>query len=329
MRTKLGVLGASALLALAACSGGDTADSDNSTMNDQDKNGEAAPAETASITLGVLPIVPSAALQLGINEGFFEDEGLDVTLEIGQGGAALLPGVISGETDFALSNPLSLMVADSQGLDIEVLTGYSHSLAEGDDINGTYAAADSGIETVPDLEGATVAVNTLGGQGDLTIREVLRQAGGDPDSLDFVEIGFPDMPAALETGDVEAAWLPEPFITLSEDSVNLVTYQNQEVAPGLATMVLFTGGDYSEENSDVVDRFVTAADASTAFAQDNPEKVREVLTTFLDMEEELAQEVRIEDFDADIDRDSMQALADMAEADDLVEDVVDLDSFLP
>src|SRR5690625_2065849 len=172
MRTKMCVLGAIAALTLVACG-----DADDTTEPETDpaadtaangENGEEAPEsdELTEIMMGVLPISPSAALQLGVDEGIFEEHGFDVTLESGQGGAALLPAVVSGQMEFAISNPLSIMLARGEGLDVRMVTGYSHALPDGVDINSIMAMSDSGISGPADLEGKTVAVNTLRTMGE-------------------------------------------------------------------------------------------------------------------------------------------------------------------
>ena len=130
--------------------------------------------------MGVLPIVPSAALQLGIDKGIFKEHGFDVSLETGQGGAALLPAVVSGQMQFAISNPLSLMLAQDEGLDVRMVTGYSHALKEGDDITSVWTKPDSGIESPADLSGKTVAVNNLKTQGEVSIREVVQEGRRRP-----------------------------------------------------------------------------------------------------------------------------------------------------
>lgn len=323
MRTKTCLLAAATALALAAC-GAEGEPSGNGGAGGD--GGDLTP-----ITVGILPVSAIAGLELGVENGIFEEHGLDVTLEVGQGGAALLPAVVAGDYDFAISNPLSLLQAEAQGLDVDIVTGYSHSLAEGDDINGTYAGAQTDIHEISDLEGATVAVNTIGGLGDLTIKEMVRQDGGDPDSLSFVEIGFPDMPAALAGGDVDAAWLPEPFITISGDDVRLVEYQNQLVAPGLSTTVLFTSGAYAQQNPDVVEAFTAAADEATTYADEHPDEQRDVLTRsqFLEIDEELAQAIRLEGLGPEIDRAAMDAVNEMAVADGIYDEPVNLDEFLP
>ena len=192
------------LLALAACGGGDEGSSDGST----------AEGEVREVTVGALPILPTAALYAGIEEGFFADHDLEVTVETGQGGAALVPGVMAGQIDFATSNPVSLLQARERGLDVRVVAHWTSALSEGDgDINGVVASAGSGLESAADLAGKRVAINTLNGLGDLTIREAVEQDGGDPESVQFVELPFPDMPAALAQGNVDAVWVPEPFLS--------------------------------------------------------------------------------------------------------------------
>ncbi|MFC7404523.1 ABC transporter substrate-binding protein [Georgenia alba] len=327
MRTKTCVLALAVSLALAACSGGGGEEPPGGEGGNG--GGGGGGDELTPITVATLPVSAAVGLEIGVREGIFEEHGLDVTITQGQGGAALLPSVMAGEYQFATSNPLSLMQAESQGLDVEVVSGYSHSFAEGDDINGTYVGAQTDIREITDLEGASIAVNTLGGLGDLTIREMVRQAGGDPDTIDFVELPFPDIPAALANGDVDGAWLPEPFISIAGDDARLVEYQNQLVAPGLSTMVLFTSGQYAEESPEVVEAFTAAATEALALADENPDLQREVLPEILEMDAALAESIRLEGLSAEIDRPSIEAVNEMAVRDGIYGEPIDLDEFLP
>lgn len=337
MRTKMCALGILATLSLVACSGSGSEEPDQEPATgtrapDTTETTDAPPAaaETVEITMGVLPIGPSAALQLGIDEGIFEEHGFDVTLESGQGGAALLPAVVSGQMEFAISNPLSIMLARGEGLDVRMVTGYSHALTEGVDINSIMAMPDSGITSPADLEGATVAVNTLRTMGEVSINETLAQAGGDPSTIQYVEMGFPDMPAALENGNIDVAWVPEPFQTILQGAgAEIIAHTYQETMPGVATMSVITAGQLVESDPELVERFVVAVDEVTDFAQANPDRVRETMVTFLEMDEELANVVLLEGFGAEMDREAMQALADLALKYEVLSAPVDMDSFMP
>ena len=83
MRATLKAAAAAALTAvlLAACGSSETPQSGGT--------GNAAPD---NVKVGVIPIVDVAPLYLGIKQGFFSDRNMNVTTEVGQGGAAIVPG---------------------------------------------------------------------------------------------------------------------------------------------------------------------------------------------------------------------------------------------
>src|SRR5699024_7996523 len=130
---------AAALLLLTACGG------DDSNGNGADPGDDAA-AETTEIrevTIGVLRIAPSVGVAYGIEHGIFEEHGFDVSYEISTAGAAMLPAVSARQFDFGVGNPLSVTTAVDQGLDMKIVSGYSNSLAEGNDVAGVVTRADS------------------------------------------------------------------------------------------------------------------------------------------------------------------------------------------
>jgi NitT/TauT family transport system substrate-binding protein len=305
---KLLAGGAIAALALTGCGSGSPSGSNEAPAAESG----AADSGLTKITVGVLPIAPSAAMQYGIDEGIFEKHGLDVELQTGQGGAAMLPAVSTGTMNFAVGNPLSVMTAVDKGLDMNIVTGYSNSKAEGDDINAVIVKADSGIEDFADLEGKTTSVNTLKTQGDLTIMESAAIDGGDPSKLKFSEMPFPDMEAQLERGNVDAIWVPEPFQSkaLANKEYKLLGYPNQKALPGLPTMVTFTSGSYADQNAEIVADFKAAVSESLTAAEADPAGVRAVLPDFMGMPEEVAKNLKMETFDAEV---PVDVLSDMGE----------------
>jgi NitT/TauT family transport system substrate-binding protein len=313
---RAAAVGSVLALSLTACGGsGDTGGGD----------GELRP-----LTIGIIPIAPSAAMQLGVDEGIFEKHGLDVTLETAQGGAAMLPAVSGGSMNIGVGNPLSVILAKDQGLEMQILSGYSSSLPEGEDITGVAANKDAGIGSWADLAGRTVAVNTVNGQGDLTIKEAVSRAGGDPEAVNFVEMPFQDMPAQLDRGEIDAAWVPEPFLTqlVDGESTELVGYNYQETVPGLDTMVTFSSQKFVEENPEVVEDYEAAVAEALEFAQQNPERVQETIVSLLNMPEEVAGELRLEEFDAETDREELEQLSELMVKYGVVENEPDLDEII-
>ena len=314
------------MLALAACGGGDDGGSSGSGSGGSGESGE-----LREVTVGMLPILPTAALYAGIEEGFFEERGIEVTVETGQGGAALLPAVMAGQIDFATSNPVSLLQARGQDLDVRVIAHWTSALSEGEgDINGVVAAADSGIESAADLAGKTVAVNTLNGMGGLTIREAVRKDGGDPDAVQFTELGFPDMPAALEAGNVDAVWVPEPFLSSLVGSGNtVVTYSSKDSVPGHPTQLFFTSGELVESDPQLVEDMTAAVEETLEYADANPDAVKAQVPTFLDVPADVLDEIALEEFGTDLRRDQIEQLGELMVEDGLIEQEADVDGLLP
>ena len=313
------------MLALAACGGGD--DDGGSASGTT-----AADGELRQVTVGMLPILPTAALYAGIEEGFFEDQGIEITVETGQGGAALLPAVVSGDIDFATSNPVSLLQARDNDLDVRVIAHWTSALSEGDtDINGVVATSASGMTSAADLEGKKVAVNTLNGMGGLTIREAVRQDGGDPDAVEFVELPFPDMPAALGAGNVDAVWVPEPFLsTLTAAGNTVVSYSSKESVEGHPTQLFFTSAQLAESDPELVEDFTAALEETLAFADENPDAVKAQVSQVLpQLPAEAVTGLTLEEFGTDLRRAQLEQLGELMVEDGLIENEADVDGLLP
>jgi NitT/TauT family transport system substrate-binding protein len=313
------------MLALAACGGGD--DDGGSASGASGADGE-----VRQVTVGMLPILPTAALYAGIEEGFFADHDIEITVETGQGGAALLPAVMAGQMQFATSNPVSLLQARDKGLDVRVIGHWTSALSEGDtDINGVVATAASGMTSAADLEGRKVAVNTLNGMGGLTIREAVRQDGGDPDAVEFVEMPFPDMPAALGAGSVDAVWVPEPFLsTLVAAGNTVVSYSSKESVPGHPTQLFFTSSQLVESDPQLVEDFTAALEETLTFADENPDAVKAQVSEVLpQIPTEAVAPLTLEEFGTDLRRDQLEQLGELMKDDGLIEKDADVDGLLP
>ena len=305
-----------ALLATAACS------------PSEEGTGE---GELTTVTAGVIPIVDVAPIYLGVDQGFFSDRGIDLQLESGSGGAAIVPGVISGEFDFAFSNIVSLIVAREQGLPLAALTnGVTTAGEQGADFGGVFVLDDSDVTGAADLEGLTVAANNLNNIGDTTVRQSVRADGGDPTEVDFVELPFPDMPAALETGRIDAVWAVEPFAsTIREAGHREIASNFVDTHPELSVAAYFTGEDRLAQDPELFDDITAALEESLAYAEDNPDEVRRILGTYTEIDEEVIEQMVLPRFPEQINDESVQTLAELMVTDGLIESEPDLDALLP
>src|SRR5215213_10924908 len=319
MRRPLVSLVALALLAAAGCgSSGD------------DNGGQASGGGTRQVKVGVIPILDVAPIYLGKEKGFFSKRGIDLTLETGQGGAAIVPGVVSGQFQFGFSNVTSLLIAQSRGLPLKVVSNGVASTGKDKADFGGVVTRDDSIKTAADLAGKRVAVNTLKNIGDSTIRASVRKAGGDPSSIKFVELAFPDMPAALQADRVDAIWVVEPFLSTSlGEGGRLVASNYVDTAPDLTVAVYFTSEQLTKDDSDLVKRFTEAMTESLAYAESHPDEARQVLTTYTQIDEAVIQELTLPKWPPEINRESVETLATLAVQDGLVTEQPDLAALLP
>src|SRR5882757_5509964 len=205
---------------------------------------------TDKVKVGVIPIVDVAPIYLGKSKGFFTSRGIELTLESGQGGAAIVPGVVSGQLQFGFSNVTSLLLAQTQNVPITVVAnGVASTGKAGNDYSAVVVKKDSPIQSAKDLAGKKVAVNTLKNIGDTSVRESVRKAGGDASKVQFVEIAFASMPAALDAGQIDAAWVVEPTLAQVKAQGDRVIASNYvDVAPDLTVALYFTAQKLQQSN---------------------------------------------------------------------------------
>jgi NitT/TauT family transport system substrate-binding protein len=283
------------------------------------------------VTVGVIPIVDVAPIYLGKQKGFFSSHGIEVNLVSAQGGAAIVSAVVSGEYQFGFSNVISLMIAADKGLPVRMTcAGDASTGRTGADFGAVVVDARSPIRTAADLEGKTVSVNTLKNIGDTTVRASVRKAGGDPSRIKFVELPFPDMPAALADGRVDAAWLVEPFLTAATGhGARIVAWNFVDTAPNLPVAAYFTTATYTNKNAVLVRRFTAAMIQSSVYAQTHPDEARAIIPTYTKITTDQANALTLPQWPTIIDVNALAVLADLATQDGLVTAKPDLSALLP
>lgn len=331
MTRKLVALAFAAALALSACGGDDDDDTAaDPTPTADDTPTTSAPAEPDVVNVGYIPILDVAPLYLGEAQGFFADHSIVLDLTPAAGGAAIVPGVDAGQFHFGFSNVTSLLIAQDAGLGIKIVSNGNNSTGiPGEDFGGVVVKEDSPIQTAADLAGVSVATNTLQNIVPPVVRQSVRADGGDPDAVNFVELPFPDMPPALDAGEVDAVFVVEPFLTQTiEAGGRVVAWSFAEAAPSLTVAVWFTSTDLAESNPDLVQRFTEAMQESLAYADANPDEARAVIATYTQIDPAVIDQLTLPKWPADVDRESLEIMAELALMDGMISNEPDLDALL-
>jgi NitT/TauT family transport system substrate-binding protein len=324
VRLGLGLLLASGMLAMTAAGcGGD--DDDGGGGSSGGTEGPGASGELTPITVGILPIADLAPLYNGIEQGFFEEEGLDVTTEIGQGGAALVPAVQNGEYQLAFGNYVSLMLARQNGVDVQIVSNVVSGAEEADrGTNGLLVAPDSGIEGVEDLAGKTFAVTTLDNVAEVNIRTTLREHDVDDSDIEFVELPFPEMNAAVQSGEVDVAWQAEPFITLgAADGLESVADPMYETTPSMPLAGMFASQSWIEDNPELASAFYRAMQRSLEAATDE-QAMRDAIAANTETPPDVVAELALANWQPELDEEKLALVGELAADYEILEAEPDL-----
>ncbi|MFD7389634.1 ABC transporter substrate-binding protein [Streptomyces sp. NPDC059852] len=320
-RLSAGLATGALLLVATAC---------GSSGDEPSKNGGSS-GEVTTVKVGLIPIVDVAPLYLGQKKGFFEKQGLRLEFTTAQGGAAIVPGVASGQFQFGFSNVTSLMVAQSNGVPVRaVANGIASTGKEGEDFGALMVKKGSPLKSPKELEGRKVAINTLKNINETAVRASVRDAGGDPDEVEFVELPFDQMPAALDKGQIDAAMVVEPATATirNQDGVEIAS-PLVDVAPDLTVALYFTSARYAERNPGIVKKFQKATARSLAYADAHPDEAREIITTYTKIPADVLAKVTLPKWPAEPDRASIETLMKLGRSDGLFKNPPDLDELLP
>jgi NitT/TauT family transport system substrate-binding protein len=282
-----------------------------------------------SVKVGVIPIVDVAPIYLGKQQGFFSKRNIDLTMELAQGGAAIVPAVVSGQYQFGFSNVVSLMLAQSKNVPIKAVANGVNSTGDPAKDFGALVVKDPAITTAKDLEGKTVASNTLKNIVDTSVMEIVHKAGGDKSKVKFVELAFPDMAAALDAGRVQGIFVVEPFLSAALAKGWRAIGSFADVDPKLCVSAYFTSTQLAGQNPDLVKRFTDAMKESLAYADSHPDASRQIVTTFTKITAAAVAAMTLPKWSADIDKASVDKMSALLVADGLLTAPADTAKLLP
>ena len=210
--------------------------------------------------LGYMKIVDNAAMFMAMEKGFFKAEGLDIEAVPMAGGAVIVQGVTSGDLQFGWTNVISLYQAAVEGFDFKLIAGGATNVRGSNETHAIEVLKDSPIRSAKDLQGKTVAVNTLNNIVHLMAMAWVDKNGGSSGKVKFVEIPFPQMEPALIAGKVDAISVQEPFAAAAARRPEIRVLANPwgDVVPKFLIASWFASDKWIQKNKATARAFVRA-----------------------------------------------------------------------
>jgi NitT/TauT family transport system substrate-binding protein len=229
--------------------------------------------------VGSSPTISNASLYLASENGTFAKNKLAVSPVVIQSGAQAVPELLNGQIQFAAADPLSAILAISRNTPLEIVVGGNVAPSDpAKDPSGLVVKGGSPIRSLADLDGKTVAVNAVNSLAQVALEAAIDAKGGRSNTVKFVEIAFPAMIAAVQSGTVDAAATNEPFLTAGRAAgLRTVPFGGLSTSiAGVPQVVYLTSRDFASSHADVVKEFAASVDAADATLQGNPNLIRAV-----------------------------------------------------
>jgi len=255
---------------LAACGDDDDADptataaasaptATSASSDDADASPSAdAPAELTEVTVGYVPALVYAPVMIANGKGYFEQFGLDVQFEALPGGADMVVLTANGDFDIGVGGAgPAYFNAIERGLDLKIIAPLHFERdPQATPLMVSKKRFDSGeLTSVEDLEGLKVSVNARGAT-EYWLYTALQTGGLTIEDIDLQQLSFPDVPAALDSGALDAAMLGEPVATLAEQQ-GIAVRLDVDFPADFQPTFAWVNPDFAESEPELVTGFVS------------------------------------------------------------------------
>ena len=183
----------------------------------------AASAQTAplnsrvALKVGAIGAVSDAGIFIAQEKGYFRDEGLDVEIVGFKAAPQILPAIATGEVQVSGSAVTpALFNAFARGITMKLVADKGQ-VAQGFGFAAIVIRSDLAdtVRDFKDLKGRKFAVMGKGVSSTTQLGKALERGGIEPNEVELIELGLPEMVAALGNKAIDGATLLEPFITFA------------------------------------------------------------------------------------------------------------------
>ena len=222
--------------------------------------------------MGVKASVLSAAIWVAENKGYFQQEGLDLSIKEFESGRSSLLALLQGQgIDICTAAPTPIMFSSFERQDFSVCATSAHSY---DDVK-VIARKDKGISAAGDLRGKRIGT-PAGTSGQFFLDSFLIRNGLLPSDVEVLDISPFGLPTALEDNQVDAIviWEPHAYNAQTRLGDAAVRLPSSDVYRQTFNFVVMKS--FAREHPAALKSFLRAIDRATEFVQRNREEAQTV-----------------------------------------------------
>jgi NitT/TauT family transport system substrate-binding protein len=211
--------------------------------------------------------------QLGLDRGYYKDEGIDLTINEGRGSVSTAQGVAAASDDFGFADSSSLMLLASKGAPVKAIM-----TIHGTSPFGIIALAETKIETPHDLEGKRLAISA----GDALTQlfpAFAKSAGLDTSKISLVQIDPAGKVVALLEKRVDAiiGGLDDQYFLVKQKGASPTGMKFADHGANTVGLTVISNQSTIDGKPDLVKRFVKATVRSWQAAMKDPDAAIDAL----------------------------------------------------
>ena len=223
----------------------------------------AEPLKTLTkIKVGAVSALSDAGIYIANERGYFKDENIEIEIINFKAGPQIIPALATDQTQVSgLSVSPAMFNAYQRGLSMKIVADKGQ-VSKGFGWAALSIRADLAdkVKDYKDLKGLTIAVPAKGVSTFTQLGKALELGHLAVTDVNIVELGFPDMVAALTNKRIDAAMLIEPFIALAVEKKIAVRWKGvEDFYPFRAQNgVLLYSERFSKESPEAAKRWMVA-----------------------------------------------------------------------
>ena len=266
-----------ALSSLAACGSDDATESASSGSTEDG-------SQATDVRFGYFPNLTHAPAIIGIEKGYFEDEiaksGSSVEFLDFNSGSDTIDALLNGDLDVTYIGPSPAITAYATSKNVSLISGATSG--------GASLVVDPSITSPEDLAGKTIASPGLANTQDVALKAWLKEQGYQvsPDGTGDVTVLNQDNSLTVQAfaqGEIDGAWVPEPYAALMLDEGAETLVDEAELWPDgrFVTTHLLVNDDFLSDHPDVVDEILTAHLEALEYIEENGDDAKSLTAEYI------------------------------------------------
>ena len=240
-----------------------------------------------NLRIAYFPNIGHAIPIVGMEIGFFSEKiNSDTKIEsrVFDSGPQVIESLFANSVDIAYVGPGPAIngFLNSENNNIQILSGAASGGAS------FIVHPESEINSASDFSGKKIAAPQIGNTQDVSLRHYLSENNLKPaekgGSVIIYNISNPDIYTLFVKGDIDGAWVAEPWATILETELNgKRLFFEEDLWPNkqFASVLLIANTDYVKKNPELISKFLLSHHNTVDWINDNPLETRIIFNNFL------------------------------------------------